>query len=169
MFSITRSLLRQRQTSLNLTRNVKIKIVPFQEPPKENYFERNMRLKKALSPSLGIYKPEITTVLSISHRITGTILSGYTSFLGIGALVCPHDMSHCIPSMLDSFNMSSTTVTILKFLFAFPFAYHFCAGARHLIWDTGMFLNDKMVTITGIAVVLSAIVLTAFLSMLPFQ
>uniref|UniRef100_T1G9Z6 Virilizer N-terminal domain-containing protein n=1 Tax=Megaselia scalaris TaxID=36166 RepID=T1G9Z6_MEGSC len=119
-------------------------IVPFQEPPKENYFERNMRLKKALSPSLGIYKPEITTVLSISHRITGTILSGYTSFLGIGSLVCPHDMSHCIPSMLDSFNMSSTTVTILKFLFAFPFAYHFCAGARHLIWDTGMFLNDKM-------------------------
>lgn len=43
----------------------------------ETFEEKNARLKRPLSPHLSIYKPQITMVMSISHRISGVILFGY--------------------------------------------------------------------------------------------
>lgn len=38
---------------------------------KVNFFEKNARLGRPTSPHLTIYAPQMTSVLSISHRITG--------------------------------------------------------------------------------------------------
>ena len=43
-----------------------------------------MRLKRPLSPHLTIYDLQLTSMLSVSHRATGMILSSYAMILGLG-------------------------------------------------------------------------------------
>lgn len=167
MFSLTRCFIKSH---LRLhSRNVTIKVVPVAPPSQESYDEMNMRMKRPMSPALGIYKPQITSILSLTHRTTGLLLSGYVTVLGIGALVCPQDIAACIASMLEGFELSSISVIALKYIFAFPFTFHGCAGIRHLIWDTGKFLSNNEVTSTGYVVILSAMGLAVLLVMIPFE
>lgn len=48
----------------------------------ETHDEKNGRLQRPMSPHLTIYKPQLTTMLSITHRGTGVALSGFTTGLG---------------------------------------------------------------------------------------
>lgn len=48
-----------------------MKIVQPNEMDKLSYDEKNTLLKREQSPHLTIYKPQLTSMLSISHRITG--------------------------------------------------------------------------------------------------
>ncbi|GBL89482.1 hypothetical protein AVEN_87826-1 [Araneus ventricosus] len=41
----------------------------------ETFFEKNERLQRPLSPHLTIYKLQLTSVLSVTHRATGIVLS----------------------------------------------------------------------------------------------
>lgn len=50
----------------------------------ETHDEKNSRLFRPMSPHLSIYKPQLTTVLSITHRATGVALTGVTAGLGAG-------------------------------------------------------------------------------------
>lgn len=166
MFSLTRL---AKQNHRIFSRNVTIKVVPATPPPKETYDEANIRMQRPMSPALGIYKPQITTILSLAHRTTGILLTTYVTALGIGALICPQDVSEGIVSMLQGLDLSSTSVIALKYMFAFPFTFHGCAGIRHLVWDTGKFMSNKEVASTGYAVILSAICLAVVLSLVPFE
>ncbi|XP_014355911.2 succinate dehydrogenase cytochrome b560 subunit, mitochondrial [Papilio machaon] len=136
------------------------------EPPKpEHYDDKNARLKRPLSPHLTIYAPQLTTLLSVSHRAAGIILSGYASVLGIGALVLPNDVSHYI-MMIEGLNLSPATIFLAKFLIAAPFGYHFANGIRHLYWDTAKGLSIKEVYSTGYIMLATAAVITLFLAAL---
>ena len=42
---------------------------------------------------------------------------------------------------------------IVKFGVAFPFAYHFAGGLRHLAWDNVMFHNLPAVRTSGMAAI----------------
>ena len=50
----------------------------------EDYWAKNKRLRRPVSPHLTIYKPQITSMLSITHRGSGLALSVLVSALGIG-------------------------------------------------------------------------------------
>lgn len=50
----------------------------------ETHDEKNNRLSRPMSPHLSIYKVQLTTLLSITHRGTGVALSGVTAGLGAG-------------------------------------------------------------------------------------
>lgn len=50
----------------------------------ESHDEKNMRLKRPLSPHLTIYQVQLTSMLSVSHRATGIILTSYALILGMG-------------------------------------------------------------------------------------
>lgn len=50
----------------------------------EDYWSKNKRLRRPVSPHLTIYKPQITSLLSLSHRASGIILSGAISGFSIG-------------------------------------------------------------------------------------
>lgn len=50
----------------------------------ETHDEKNMRLKRPLSPHLTIYQVQLTSMLSVTHRATGIILSSYAIILGLG-------------------------------------------------------------------------------------
>ncbi|CAL7933361.1 unnamed protein product [Xylocopa violacea] len=58
----------------------------------ESHDEKNMRLKRPMSPHLTIYQIQLTSFLSITHRTTGMILSSYAMLLGLGTLLIPGEV-----------------------------------------------------------------------------
>lgn len=52
----------------------------------ESHDEKNMRLKRPLSPHLTIYQLQLTSLLSLTHRTTGIMLASYAMFLGLGKI-----------------------------------------------------------------------------------
>lgn len=54
-----------------LMRPVSMKISKATPPSKESYDEVNMKLGRPYSPHLTIYAPQLTSLLSVTHRGTG--------------------------------------------------------------------------------------------------
>lgn len=144
-------------------RCVSMKVVPKPQESTETYDDRNIRLGREMSPHLTIYRFQLPAVLSITHRGTGLALAGYASALGIGALVCPQDISSYV-TMLEGLQLSASTLTVAKFILAYPMAYHTVNGVRHLIWDTGKFLKMSEVYSTGYAMLGVSLVVAGILA-----
>lgn len=139
-----------------------MKVIPYKPPVKEGHDERNMRLNRPLSPHLLIYSPQLTTMLSITHRATGLALTAVVAGIGISSLLLPQPLS----AYLAAASLSSGTVFVGKFVLAFPFAYHFANGIRHLVWDLGKALAIKEVYTTGyIMVGISAVITLLLMSL----
>ncbi len=119
---------------------------------------------RPLSPHLTIYKPQITSVLSISHRASGF-------FLYFGLLVFAW---HFIFTEFQAIAFGKTFVLLVEGFFAtiigkvallfwlLAFFYHFSNGIRHLFWDIGKGYSIKQVKLSGLAVIASAFALTAY-------
>ena len=110
-----------------------------------------------LSPHLQVYRPQLTSVLSITHRATGVFLSLGTLMLlywlvaaSIGADAYA-GAQRCIGSIPSQLMMAAWT---------FSFYFHLCNGVRHLLWDIGWGFELDTAYRTGYAVVASSIVLT---------
>ena len=119
---------------------------------------------RPLSPHLTVYKPQITSVLSIFHRITGAGLTVST------VLVVFWLVSLAMGEFtFKSFNIFLNNPLIILVLVCSLWAlwYHFCTGLRHLYWDMGYGYDLKSVTISGWVAVIFSFVLT-FLTLLFF-
>ncbi|XP_018404295.1 PREDICTED: succinate dehydrogenase cytochrome b560 subunit, mitochondrial-like [Cyphomyrmex costatus] len=123
----------------------------------ESHDEKNMRLKRPLSPHLSIYQIQLTSVLSVTHRTTGIILASYAMFLGLGTLLIPGGIP-CFIETVDNLCLPLPVLFAGKTLLALPATYHTFNGMRHLAWDLGMFLTIKEVYSTGYMVSALAIV-----------
>lgn len=117
-----------------------------------------LRAERPLSPHLSVYKPQITSMLSILHRITGFGLAVGTLLLGVwlwSAAFSPD----CYKTLTE------LTTSILGRIFMFgwtlAFLYHLLNGVRHLVWDAGMGLSIESVNRSGVFVVLLTFALTA--------
>ena len=112
---------------------------------------------RPLSPHLQIYKPQLTSVLSILHRATGVFLTIGTLLLAywlVAAASGPEAFEHAqgiIGSMLGQ---------LLLFLWTLALFYHFCNGIRHLFWDAGSGLEIESVYRSGRHVIWVPVVLT---------
>lgn len=129
----------------------------------ESFDEKNARLNRPQSPHLTIYKPQLTSMLSITHRGTGIALTGYAAIFGIAALTCP-DGANSVVSLIEGLNLGAASLGALKFTLAFPFAFHTVNGVRHLFWDLGKFLTIKEVYTTGYAMLLVSTILAIALT-----
>ena len=112
---------------------------------------------RPLSPHLTVYKPQITSVLSILHRITGAGLSAGTVLVVLWlASVAAGE------SAFNNFNNFLNNPLVLLILTASLWAlwYHFCTGLRHLYWDMGYGYNLRSVAISGWAAVSGSFLLT---------
>ena len=110
-----------------------------------------------LSPHLQIYKPQLTSVLSITHRATGV-------FLSLGALLLCYWLL-AVAAGPDIYATASTYIQawygqVVLFGFCFSLYYHLCNGIRHLCWDAGLGLELKTAYTSGYAVVTVSILLT---------
>jgi succinate dehydrogenase / fumarate reductase cytochrome b subunit len=115
------------------------------------------RQPRPLSPHLLIYRPQLTSVLSITHRLTGVVL-------GAGALLLTWWLIAAVegPESFDEVQSIIGSWWGRLFLFGFTVAlfYHLCNGIRHLLWDLGYGLELRSVYRSGWTVVIATVVLT---------
>jgi len=112
---------------------------------------------RPLSPHLQIYKKQITSVMSILHRMTGIALmfgAVVLSYWLISATYGPESFQTA-QAMLGSW-----FGRLVLFGLTFSLFYHLGNGVRHLGWDFGMGFELSQVRSTGIAVVVFSVVLT---------
>jgi len=112
---------------------------------------------RPLSPHLQIYRPQITSVLSILHRITGVALAVGTLLL-VWWLIAAASGRDAFAAA-DGF-IASWLGRLLLLGWTFALFFHLCNGIRHLAWDTGRGFELKTVTLTGWLVVAAAAALT---------
>ena len=110
-----------------------------------------------ISPHLQIYKPQITSILSIAHRISGFCLNFLIIFASLWLL------SLSLGETFYNYFVEFSSTIFMKLVMSisiFGFSYHAMNGIRHIFWDFGFFLNNSSALISGIIVVLSAFVLS---------
>lgn len=95
---------------------------------------------RPLSPHLSVYKFKYTLVTSISHRISGLILS-------VGLLVLVYWLM-AIANGEPAYSRATVVLShwFFKLVYAgllVAFVYHLVAGIRHLVWDTGRGLERE--------------------------
>ena len=123
----------------------------------------NRPSNRPLSPHLQVYRPQLTSVLSILHRATGIALSIGALYLAIWVMYAAGGARGY--EAFQSFN-ASILGRILLGGWLFSAFYHLCNGIRHLFWDAGygFELEDAyrsgwiVVVVSLIATVLSWIV-----------
>ncbi|XP_050430383.1 succinate dehydrogenase cytochrome b556 subunit-like [Adelges cooleyi] len=159
----SRLCLARKQMFINtatISRTITMQIKSAQEveyKPGETHDEKNSRLSRPMSPHLTIYQPQLTSMLSITHRGTGVALSCVTA--GFGALFFFTDIPTSV-EYIRGLNMPLACLVSAKALVAFPFFYHYCNGIRHLVWDAGKCLTIKQVYATGYGVIAGTTLLT---------
>ncbi|ODN02926.1 hypothetical protein Ocin01_03744 [Orchesella cincta] len=127
--------------------------------PEEGFWDKNKRLNRPMSPHLTIYKLQITSVLSVTHRGTGLALSGLMSGFAIGMLALPQSFPHYY-TMLSSSPTGTAVLFTAKLILAWPFIYHFANGIRHLAWDLGKGFGLKELYTSGYAVLAVSTILS---------
>lgn len=103
-------------------------------------------VNRPLSPHLQVYKPQLTSVMSITHRATGIALSVGTLLLVywlVAAAMGPE-------AYADAARVLTSKVGQLAlFLWTWALYYHLCNGIRHLYWDLGQGLDLESVYRSG--------------------
>ena len=107
---------------------------------------------------LQIYRPQLTWILSITHRGTGIFLSLGVVVLaywlvsiagGEGSYAAARECLNSVPGKL------------LLGVWSFSFYFHLCNGIRHLFWDAGIGFELRTVYASGYTVVAASILMTA--------
>ena len=114
-------------------------------------------VRRPLSPHLQVYKPQITTTVSIFHRATGVAL-GVGTLLFVWWLVAAAT-SDAAYARASGF-IGSWFGMLLLFGWTVALWFHFCAGIRHLFWDAGIGFELPTVHTTGKAVFVATAVLS---------
>ena len=110
--------------------------------------------ERPLSPHLQVYRPQITSVLSILHRITGVGLIGGAFLLTwwlVAAAYGPEAFRDAQAFIGSWFGQ------LLLWAFTFALFYHLGNGIRHLAWDFGWGFELSQVRATGIAMLAFAV------------
>merc|ERR1711920_836095 len=125
---------------------------------KEGFWDKNKRLARPLSPHLTIYKPQMTSMLSITHRGTGVAWSLVLSGVGIGAIFSPVTFPTGLAA-LQSLQIGAPLIFIVKYGLSWMVCYHTINGLRHLAWDLGYGFTMPELYKTGYTVVVLSTIL----------
>lgn len=115
------------------------------------------RVERPLSPHLQVYRPQITSVLSILHRGTGLALSlGLLVFVYWLASLASGPAAYAQAQGL----LGSTWLKLCYAGWAFCFFYHLANGVRHLVWDLGYGFERLQISTSGWLAVAFAVAAT---------
>jgi succinate dehydrogenase / fumarate reductase cytochrome b subunit len=117
----------------------------------------NRPVRRPLSPHLQVYKPQLTSVLSILHRATGIALSVGALYLATWVIYAAANPTAY--ALFQSFNTSILGRIVLGGWLFCAF-YHLCNGVRHLFWDAGYGFELKDAYRSGWIVVTVALIAT---------
>ncbi len=118
------------------------------------------KANRPVSPHLSVYKPQISSTLSILHRVTGVGLGLGTVLLTawlVSAAMGP-DAYQCVQGFIGSI-----VGRLVLFGFTAALCYHLLNGIRHLFWDIGKGYELDTMTRTGWLVVFGAAGLTVLI------
>ncbi|MFP4130153.1 MAG: succinate dehydrogenase, cytochrome b556 subunit [Halorhodospira sp.] len=112
---------------------------------------------RPLSPHLTIYRPQLTSLLSVLHRGTGVFITMAAVLLvaWVAALAAGPGYYGLLMAALGHWLGQLVLLGI-----TFSLAYHLCNGVRHLVWDTGRALELEGVYRSGYAALVASVVLT---------
>ena len=112
-----------------------------------------------LSPHLQIYKWQISSLLSITHRIVGVI-----NILAI-TIICFLSLSLLLGAesyeLINNFFKSFLGKFVIIGL-CWTFSFHILNELRHLAWDLGYGFDLKVAKITGVLVLVGSFIFTIF-------
>ena len=116
-----------------------------------------MARERPLSPHLLVYKPQLTSMMSICHRLGGIALAAGSLLVVwyIVALATGPSYFAFVQSLL-----STWPGQVVLFGYSAAVCYHLCNGIRHLLWDFGCFLSIEGVYRSGYAVIAAAAAMT---------
>lgn len=112
---------------------------------------------RPLSPHLQIYRPQITTVMSVLHRATGIALAVGTLLLVwwlVAAATGPEAFGTVQAFIGSWFGL------LLMFGWTFCLWFHLSNGIRHLVWDAGYGFELPQVYFSGYLVIGASVGLT---------
>ncbi len=112
---------------------------------------------RPLSPNVQIYRPQLTSVLSILNRITGIVLSACGVALVVWLVAAAWGPQAYAPVQAA---IASWIGRVVLFGATFAFFMHLCGGIRHLIWDTVHGFELRSIYVSGWSVVAASAVLT---------
>ncbi len=112
---------------------------------------------RPLSPHLQVYRPQLTSVLSILHRFTGVALV-------VGSVLLVYWLAAAATGA-GAYETAQTLIgswigRLLLFGWTFALFYHLCNGIRHLFWDIGMGFELADAYRSGWLVVIATVALT---------
>ena len=113
--------------------------------------------KNPLSPHLQIYRWHISSLLSITHRISGVI--------NLLALILIFFWLIILSSGESNYELFLVAINSFfgKFIligFTWSMCFHILSGVRHLVWDMGYGFEIKTANVSGIIVIISSLILT---------
>ncbi|XP_053134302.1 succinate dehydrogenase cytochrome b560 subunit, mitochondrial [Hemicordylus capensis] len=130
--------------------------VPMATTAKEEmaqFWDKNARSSRPLSPHISIYSWSLPMMMSISHRGTGVAMSLGVSLFGLSALVLPGHFADYL-ELVKSLSLAPALIYSAKFALAFPLTYHTWNGVRHLAWDVGKGFKIPQVYQSGVLVLI---------------
>jgi len=119
-----------------------------------------LEAERPLSPHLQIYRPMLTMMMSIAHRISGASLAAGFLLLAwwlIAIAAGPEQYATV------SHFFAGIPGRVLLFLFSWALLHHMLGGIRHLIWDTGHGLDLVSIEIFAWATIIGSTTLTVLL------
>ena len=112
---------------------------------------------RPLSPNIQIYRPQLTSVLSIVNRITGVILS-VCAVMMVVWLVAAASGPQAYAAVQSA--LASWIGQVVLFGCTLAFFLHLCGGIRHLVWDAGYGFALQSIYVSGWSVVAASVALT---------
>ena len=109
------------------------------------------------SPHLQIYKLPLTGIISISHRMTGVLLTlGLVLFvLMISAVAGGSESYSAMQAMMNTW-----LAKLVLWGFIYALFFHLCHGVRHLLWDAGQSFDKETLNRSAVVELASSLLLT---------
>ena len=116
-----------------------------------------MTKPRPLSPHLQIYRLPLPALMSISHRLSGVVLSTGTIFVAVWLMMlAAGETSFALAQSVVGHPLSQ----LVLFGYSVALFYHACNGIRHLFWDAVIGVNIPAIYASGRVAIMLAVVLT---------
>lgn len=128
--------------------------------------ETRSKIERPLSPHLQIYRPMLTMMLSIVHRMTGAALYFGTLLLiwWLVALASGPDYFAYVQDIAGS-----VIGRLVLFGYTWALVHHALGGLRHLVWDTGRGFDLVTVEWVARAILVGSIAITLLIWVIGYS
>lgn len=119
---------------------------------------------RPIAPHLLIYSPQVSSLFSIWHRITGVILTSIITTFLINLKIFILSNFYGIwffQNMVLIFKFTEWNLKYIYLIILVLVLYHILNGIRHIFWDFKLFLNNK-------ALIISSIIFLLIISLILF-